>query len=70
MKLRANIFNGNIMVVTLFELTIDFRLFEILDHWFLTGVPRNYESRIFFFITIMTREEFYKIFQNIKFKYI
>ena len=40
-----------------------------LEHWFLTGVPRNYESRIFFFI-IMTLKEFYNIFQNIKSKYI
>ena len=39
-----------------------------LEHWFLTGVPRNYENRIF--IIIMTLEEFYKIFQKIKFKYI
>ena len=42
-----------------------------LNHWFLTGVSQNYESRIFFFYYfIMTLEEFYKIFQNIKFKYI
>ena len=52
------------------DLRVFFNDFDDLYQWFLTGVPRNYESRIFLFIIIMTLEEFYKIFQNTKFKYI
>ena len=44
----------------------------VLNRYFASFLrdPRNYESRTFFFIIIMTLEGFYNIFQNIKFKYI
>ena len=51
---------------------------QSLHHWFLIGVPRAFckhsaklrKSNFFFIIIITTLEEFYNIFQNIKFKYI
>ena len=49
-----------------------------LGHWFLTGIPQAFckcfaklsKLNFFFFIIITTLEEFCKIFQKIKFKYI
>ena len=40
---------------------------KVLEHWFLTEIMKVEFS---FFIIITTLEEFYNIFQNIKFKYI
>ena len=44
--------------------------YDDLYHWFLTLVFREIMKAEFFFIIIMILEEFYNIFQNMKFKYI
>ena len=53
-------FNGSLILAKLWRSSFSLRCltngrrrewncFNTLEHWFLTGVPRNYESRIFFY---------------------